>query len=420
MLHAVIAVPVLAQGEVIAILTAGRRITGVPYSRREVETLFDLATQMAATIRHLRLHHQVQYEKAYTERVLSQMSSGLVSIDEHEKVTVMNRRAEQILGISAGEVVNNDLRRLPSPLGDLLYDSLRTGRTTQRLEVQLASPKLPLEVSTYPIAGPGPALGAALFFEDLSAAKHRAAQKRLREQFELLARLVARLAADIRRPLVSVQTFMELFEERFDEPEFRERFVRVMKDDAGQLVQMFEKLSALVSEGEFTFETIEIRMIVDECLAELDARPEPEGLDGTGVLSFSDVASRKRALVKVRAKGDDLIVKCDRAQLKKAILYLLWYLVGKSPSAEAQLSMSVGGASQGDSRVQLLVSSSSAELRPNEVERLFDLLQAVEGSLVELGPFISRKILEAHNGGLQVAQRGRQVTFVMELPLAPR
>jgi PAS domain S-box-containing protein len=346
------------------------------------------------------------------------MSTGVVSIDQHEKVTVMNRRAEQILGLSASVVLNQDLRRLPSPLGDLLYDSLRTGRTTHRMEVPLAQPKLPLEVSTYPIARDDRVVGAALIFEDLTAAKQLAAQRRRREQIELLARVIMRLAADIKRPLVSVQTFMELLEERFDDADFRDRFVRVMKQDAGQLVEMFDRLSALVSEREFTFESIDLRKIVEECLAELDARPGSEMVDGTGTLSFADAASVKRAVVSVRAGSDDLIVNCDRAQVKAAITYLLWYLIRKNPAEEVPLSVALGRSSKDDDTAELLVSSPGIEIKPDGLDRLFDLLEAVQGGLSEVGPFVSRRIVEAHNGRLHVSQRRRDVCFAMELPLA--
>jgi nitrogen-specific signal transduction histidine kinase len=420
LLQAVLAVPLFCRGALVAILAVGQRISGVPYAPREVELLFDLAVQMAATIRHLRLHHQLRREQEYIGRVLSHMSSGVITIDQREKVTVMNRRAEQILGLAASEVVGDDLRRLPSPLGDLLYDSLRTGRTTHRIEVQLAYPKLSLEVSTYPLGGDDPALGAALVFEDLSATKRLAAEKRQREQFELLTRLVARLAVDIRRPLVSVQTFMDMFEERYDDAGFRERFARTMKQDAGQLVEMFDKLSALVSDREFTFETIDLRKIVEECLADLDAETGSDRPDGAVVLSFFDPASGKRGVASVRGDGDDLIVKCDRAELKKAVTYLLWYLVRKSASETVPLALTIGRGSKGDGRVQLLVSSAATEIPPDALERLFDLLDAVQSGVVDVGPFVSRRIVEAHSGRLQVTQRRREVCFVMELPLAPK
>jgi len=251
-LQAVVAVPLIAYGELVAVLTLGQRITGIPYSHRETEVLFNLATHLATAIRDIRLHHQLQYQKVYSERILSHMSSGVITIDRQEKVTIMNHQAEKILGLPASEVLNQDLRVLPSPLGDLLYETLTREASVHGMEIQLALRKIPLEVSTYPIAGDDPTpLGAVMVFEDRSAAKQRAEEKRQAEQLQLLTRIVARISDEIKNPLVSINTFMELLGERFEEPEFRHRFATVVGRDVQRLVEIFEKLSTLVSEEKF-------------------------------------------------------------------------------------------------------------------------------------------------------------------------
>src|SRR4029450_35814 len=88
------------------------------------------------------------------------------------RIGTINRRAEQILQLSAADVVKEDLRALPSPLGDMLFDTLRTGRAAARHEIQLALRGLWLEVSTYPVRGEdGTPLGAVLVFEALTGQK---------------------------------------------------------------------------------------------------------------------------------------------------------------------------------------------------------------------------------------------------------
>ena len=66
------------------------------------------------------------------------MSSGVISIGPEHRVVIMNRRAEEILGMAARDVLNRDLRALPSPLGDLLFETLSRGRSVTRSETQLA------------------------------------------------------------------------------------------------------------------------------------------------------------------------------------------------------------------------------------------------------------------------------------------
>src|SRR2546422_4599715 len=93
-------------------------------------------------------------------------------------------------------------------------------------------------------------LGAVLVFEDLTAQKELAAQRRQGEQTQLLTRVVARIADEIKNPLVSINTFIELIGERYDDPDFRKHFSSVVRRDVRRLVEVFEKLAALVTEGE--------------------------------------------------------------------------------------------------------------------------------------------------------------------------
>src|SRR5207249_1199142 len=159
LLQSVLAVPLLAHGELVAILVVGQPVVGSTYGRRETDTLFDLALHLA-------------------------------------------------------------LRGLW------------------------------LEVSTYPVRGDDPQpLGAVLVFEDLTAQKELAAQRRQGEQTQLLTRVVARIADEIKNPLVSINTFIELIGERYDDPDFRKHFSSVVRRDVRRLVEVFEKLAALVTEG---------------------------------------------------------------------------------------------------------------------------------------------------------------------------
>jgi nitrogen fixation/metabolism regulation signal transduction histidine kinase len=418
MLKGTVAVPLLAHGELVAILTLGRRVAGHAYSMQDLETLFEFGSHVATNIRDIQIQQRLEYQRVYIEQILSHMSSGLITIDRDERVSIMNRRAEQTLGLAADAILNRALRVLPSPLGDLLYESLRTSRRSERVEIQLGHPKLPLEVSTYPLLGSDATpLGAVMMFEDLSTSKRIAAERRQHELFELLTRVISRMADEIKGPLVSVRTFMALVEEKVDEEEFRQRCAAVAGRNIGRLLDIVEKISTLVSDREFRFEGIDARKIIEECLAELGAQDGAEASDGKRLLHFTDWEPSKRASVSIHFEGDAFTVKGDRGQLKRAVTYLLWYLMRKSSGDEPQLSISLATLPGGASSLQLLVSSRSAELEPHELQQIFDPLKAVEQSLIDVGPFISQRIIETHGGRLQASRARREVSFAAELPL---
>jgi GAF domain-containing protein len=418
-LHAVVAIPLTAHGNLTGILTLGQRITGVPYSHRETEVLFTLAAHLATAIQDIALHHRLRSQNVYIERILSHMANGVITIDRDQKVTIMNRRAEEILKLPAQEILTRDLRALPSPLGDLLYETLVRGEGVHRSEIQLALGKLLLEVSTYPIAGDEQeTLGAVMVFEDLSAQRKLAEEKRQAEQFQLLTRVIARIADEIKNPLVSINTFMELLEERYQDVEFRRHFSSVVGRDVKRVVQIFEKLAALVSEGQPSFEVVDIRSAVEECLGGLGAKVLPEGADGARLFSLTDETSGREATVTVTHDAGPLLAKGNQAQLQKAFAYLIWYLIRKTPEEKAAMTLATGRGADpaGERAIRVTVSSRTATVSEAELLRIFDLLAVVQENLIDVGPCVSQRIIEALGGRLEATRGRREVSFSVSLP----
>jgi len=416
LLQAVMAVPLLAHGELVAILTLGRRVTGGPFSRRETEVLWSLSSHLAAAVRDIRVHHLLQYQKEFSERILAHMANGVITIGPDERVVMMNRRAEEILGLAARDVLNRDLRALPSPLGDMLFESLTRNRAVNREEVHLALRNLPLEVSTYPVLGDGTAaIGAVVVFEDLTAQRQTARERREAEQLQLLTRVVARIADEIKNPLVSIRTFMELLEERYDDAAFRHHFAAIVGRDVRRLVQMFEKLAALVDEGDYKLEPVNARAVVEGCLHELGGSPDAGAGDDAYMLAFTDESTQKHVAATFSAEGAAFAVRADHAMLARAVSYLVWYLLRKTPGQDAKLSVSISRVDK-ENRVRIMVASRTAEVGAEELRGIFDPIQVVQENLIDVGPCVSQRIVEAFGGQLEARQSRHEVSFTATLP----
>jgi len=417
-LQSVVAIPLSSHGELVGILTLGQRISGGGYGREETETLFSLGTHLATAIREIRVHHLLQYEKEFNERILARMSSGVITIDPDEKVVAINGRAAEILGLSAREILNRDLRVLPSPLGDMLFEALTKGRSVTRAEVHLAFRNLPLEVSTYPVMGDRTQpMGAVLMFEDLTAQRQLAQEKRSAEQLQLLTQVVARIADEIKNPLVSINAFMELIGERYDDATFRNQFSSVVGRDVRRLVQIFDKLAALVNDGDYKRETLDLRQVAEECLAELGAQVLPAAANEARLLTFTDESTQKHVTATLSYEGSSLLVRGDHTMFKKAMSYLIWYLLRKTPGPEAKISTSISHLTSED-RVRLTVASRSAEVRAEELQGIFDPIQVVQENLIDVGPSVSQRILESQGGRLEAKQARGEVSFTASLPAA--
>jgi K+-sensing histidine kinase KdpD len=196
---------------------------------------------------------------------------------------------------------------------------------------------------------------------------------------------------------------MELIGERFDDPDFRRHFSSVVAGDVRRLVQVFEKLTGLVSHGELNFHTVDVHGIIEDAVSDVER---------------GDVA-RRTIGVHVTREPTPLPVKVDPLQLRKAFSYLMWFL-GHHSGDPAAVSVSVGRRSEanGPEDVRVVIGSRTAVVPQREAERLFDPVRMVQESLIDIGPAVSQRIVEALGGRLELRQSRHDVAFVMRLPAA--
>ncbi len=103
--------------------------------------------------------------------------------------------------------------------------------------------------------------------------------------------------------------------------------------------------------------------------------------------------------------------------LKKAIAYLVWYLLRKTSGPAAKIAISISRLA-GEDRVRLTVASRTAEVRAEELRGIFDPIQVVQENLIDVGPCVSQRILEAQGGRLEAKQARNEVSFTAVLQAA--
>jgi nitrogen-specific signal transduction histidine kinase len=417
-LKAVVSIPLLAAGSLVGIVNLGERVTGVPYSADELEILCSLARQAAMGIQDSALYQTIQTQKLFTEKILRYMSSGVISIDQEEKIRLCNHRAAQILGTTWADMVHQDLRSLPSPLGDLLYETLCDGKTYNNYEVVLAAGKVPLEINTYQILDEHDKVaGSVMVFDDLTFQKLLYEERRRADQLDFLNKVVGRMAHEIKNPLVSIQTFIELLGEHNDDPEFRDQFRAIVRRDVRTIDGITEKLVSFASKIVYRFEYGDIQALLQRLVSVLSAE-QPAG-PRTG----EEAPAAMTAGIELTTPERVTVVKFDPEQLSKALRYLVIFLqqdLGACGRLSVTSAVRQPGprAEEGD-WVYIGLTGKGRKLQGQELERLFDPFCMDQSTLVDVGPCVSQRIIEEHGGHLEVRQeKNGDTTFVIALPVA--
>jgi len=413
-----VAIPLWVQAKLVGILALGPRITGQPYAGEDLERLFTLASQVAVAVEDISLFHTVRAQHTFIEQVLAHLQSGAITMDAAGRITLVNRRAEEILGVGRTELLGQDLRALPSPLGDLLFETLRGGRELRLQEVTLPRrPAFPLEVSTSRILGPGGSPVGAVMILDDPAPRHLLQRERQTTQsLDLLNRVLLRLTDEIKNPLVSIYTFLELLPERYEDPEFREKFFSVVGRDTQHLISLVDKLIILAGEREYKVDFCDLRELLNQALEDLAIRLERPRASQEAAIFLLQLPERSDRLTAILyTPQPDLVIKVDREQLSKALGYLIRFLLHRvAPDGRVAIHALVDPDDPGTVRVSIL--GKPATLTAEERERLFSPLAIASERLLDVGPSVSQKIVEAHGGQLTVGGDQGEIRFVVTLP----
>jgi nitrogen-specific signal transduction histidine kinase len=420
-LRSVASIPLIAAGTLVGILNLGERVTGLPYTDDELEVLFSLAGQVAIGIQDIDLYYELQYQKVFIENILTYMSSGVISIGTDERIRLFNYRAAEILGKSAAEVLHEDLRLIPSPLGDLLYETLHHGVTYQKYELVLAAGKHPLEVSTYQIFDEQRQVsGSVMVFEDLTAQKQLDEERRRGDRLDFLNRVIGHIAHEIKNPLVSIKTFVELLDDQYNDPEFRLHFSNIMKHDVHALDSITEKLIDFSRKIPYRFEYGNINIAIKNCISSLISNTQCSIKSGFEDHEGKKVFRPDVSNIEIMCQENFPLVEFDNQQFEKSLTYILLHLISNmNCDGTIAISSNVCRSQYYDKSICIMITGIGYGLSGVELEQLFDPFNIEQTNLFDVGPCIAQKIIEEHGGHLDVRQdRDGNVTFVISLPVS--
>lgn len=397
----VLAVPLLSQGVLRGIMVVGPKALGTPYTAAEAEGLFTLSSSAAAAVCQAELHQELAARNKYIAQVLSTMESGVITLGTEGKVEVCNPYAAQVLNLDAEECVGGNLRSLPSPLGDYLYACLVHGEERSREEVVVLGGRVVLRISTRRLMDArGVLIGSMLLLEDTTTERALQEERRKVERNEVINQIVARVAHELKNPLVTVHTFAEVMPKQFEDPEFGQ-WAELVRRDVRRLDDLVTKLMSLAESPGSDQQVVQIPEIVKLAMTRLEQLDETAS---TRVIS--------------RISGDLPMVRVDPSVMAAALSHLLRFGLGDTQERVTIEAKLYNGAS-GDRPVALLVRAAAALPADDDPQKLLDPSYVLEHPDIDLGPSASQRLIESQGGVLEVTREASGILFRILLPPYP-
>jgi len=397
------AFPIIHNGKLIGIFNIDHKITGGPFYREELEIIYVLCNYLAAAVKSVDLYNQMWRQQDFTNNMLSCMSSGMIAINRDEKITIFNQQASEILGMGAAGIIGGDLRRLPPPFGDILHETIATGRSYKRYEAEISASKLPVGINSFWLLDEHQSpIGAGIVFTDLSDSKKLQEQMMRAEKLEAVNDLMAKIAHEVRNPLTSIQVYAQLINEKYgDDDELRSFYTSSVSQSIRRLDGLIDKLVTFSITQDYNFNKEDVELLIDNAAAHVSKNIPPEYKFEKGEIESS------------------LFIEADRKFFTKAIYYMVLNIIEKAP-AGTLITAGAKSFAYGAPSVEISLRYYGIELTDEEKESLLGPLTDLDNLSVGLNLPISRKIIEAHNGSLNIKSENGVNVFIIRLPLIER
>lgn len=356
--------------------------------------------------RVLDLDQQLEKRNAELESLLDSLHDGVLMVDLSERITMVNGRAAQILGLDPLEAVGRPLSEVfPSQkdFTDPLLHSLQEGIPLRWVEVvwlrSIETP-VPLGLSTAPVRDPeGRRLGAVASFQNLTHLKQMERELSQTRTLAALGQMAATVAHEIRNPLGGIGGFARLLQRDLEENDPRRRLADRVIEGVGSLNKIVTNLLAYTKPMETQLRDVELAPwladLAEWCANEAEA------------MGLSD------CVVRVEMEPRARFGKFDPEKLRQVVLNLALNAL-QAISGPGNILLS---ARRAPGLLILGVKDDGTGIPQETITEIFNPFFTTKENGTGLGLAIVRKIVELHGGNLFVeSSPGEGTRFDIHLP----
>jgi signal transduction histidine kinase len=251
------------------------------------------------------------------------------------------------------------------------------------------------------------ALDTIVLYEDLH--RSHTLMKRT-DRLKSLETIAGGFAHEIRNPLTSIKTFIQLAPERKDDPQFIQEFSKVVLDDVYRIERLIQEILDYARYMEPKLTDEDFNDIVASCLYFIDVKADSHGIK-----------------IEKELAPDLPRVMLDRQQIKQVLLNLLLNAMDSMTGAGGHLRVQTRKLvkPEGHVWVHIEIEDNGEGIQETNLEHIFDPFfttkhESGEHEGTGLGLTIVHQIIQEHHGEIRVKSSfGVGTTFFVSLPALP-
>ncbi|NOX34369.1 MAG: histidine kinase, partial [Deltaproteobacteria bacterium] len=333
--------------------------------------------------------------KAFSDNVIQNMPSGLVTINCDHEVTSMNSTAKDIL---AGEL------KKPFPKMIDLIEEMEISPGVLTREINLAidcDRKVLLDITASPIKdSENQIMGFLFLFRDLTQIKDLKNQVETNKRLAAIGKLAAGVAHEIRNPLSSIKGFATYFGKRYEKNEADRETARIMVSEVERINRSITQLLEFAKPMSIEKIKVDIKELISHSLR----------------LVHRDLL-QKKIKTKVNIDTKKLIIQTDPDRMNQVLLNLYINAVQALEKA-GTLTILVQDTSR-KGVIEIRVKDNGIGIDEDSLDMIFDPYFTTRSTGTGLGLSIVHRIIENLEGDIRVeSKKGFGTCFIINLPVS--
>jgi signal transduction histidine kinase len=210
--------------------------------------------------------------------------------------------------------------------------------------------------------------------------------------------LSSTLAHEIRNPIAAAKSLVQQMGEQPTSQDNVE-YARVVIDELDRVEKRISHLLRFAKEEDYQFDRVDLAAIVDAALTQLRAKLE----------------TAQVRVARTYLQGPTVLA--DKEKLKQVFVNVLDNAIDALGGLDSERRIDLF-IERGDKRATVRLRDNGAGVAPEQLERVFGPFFTTKSNGTGLGMAISKKIVEAHEGTIDVvSELGRGTEFAVALPL---
>jgi signal transduction histidine kinase len=354
-------------------------------------------------------------DRFYREMVDS-MRTGVLAITLDGRVAAMNALAYRILGLKPrpGDIGRHYARVLADhrEITRILVSAFELTHLPNRAELRLkTSGKVIGYTLSHILDEQGRTTGAALFFKDLTRVEQLEERERLRDRLAALGEMAAAIAHEVKNPLAGIEVMAGVLRRQLGDYPDAQAILNDIINEAKMANAIVLEVLEFVRPIRLQVEQIDLLEVVRDAVSIAESQTHRGAID-----------------VRVVVPDETPAIHGDPHQLRQLFVNLLTNAFealgheGRVEIAASHFSAEYDATASGDvqptSLVAVEVADTGPGVPPDLTDRIFSPFFTTKPRGSGLGLAIVRKIVDAHDGRIDVTPRpGGGTVFRVTLPV---